>query len=81
MKRQSILLLLLALLLGIVTAWSLSTFFRLQKAYNTAASSDEFKSNCNVTESYIKTGKITSIAVVMVSVIVIILTSINLAKN
>ena len=81
MKVQSILLLLLSLLLGTVTAWSLTTFLRLQSGYNTTSDSTEFKNKCNITKSYINTGKITSITLVIVSVIVIILTSINLART
>lgn len=78
MVLQSILLVLLALLLTVIASWSLSTFLRLSKASAKHSTEKEFDSQCNLTKKYVATGKVIGIILVVLSIISLIVSSINL---
>lgn len=75
---QSILLVLLALLLSVIASWSLSTFLRLSKASDKHSTEKDFESQCHLTKKYVATGKAVGIALVVLSIISLIVSSINL---
>ena len=71
MEPQSLLNLVLAIILCIISSWSLSTFLRLQNAATKLNSNKELNDKCNVTESYLKTGRTIAIVLIVLSVIAI----------
>lgn len=81
MELQSLLILLLALIISIVSAWSLSTFMRLHKAVTYFKSDRELSENCNITNQYVNTGTRVAIALIIISVLVLIASSFWFIKS
>ena len=81
MDLNLILCLILALMLVIMSAWSVSVFIRLEAASKTYDSDDIFESACKITKAGVVSGKWISICVLILSLMIMILTSFRLYKN
>ena len=73
MQLQSVLLLLVTMLLLVVSSWSLSVFMRLENISS--------NTNYKMTKSYVNTGKIMGIITTILSIILLIIVSVNVYKN
>ena len=73
MQLQSVLLLLVTMLLLVVSSWSLSVFMRLENVSS--------NTNYKMTKSYVNTGKIMGIITTILSIILLIIVSVNVYKN
>ena len=81
MKIQSIFLLIISIVLVVVSSWNLSVFVRLSDASPQYTNDDQFDSTCHVSKKYVKTGKIVSIVMLVLSVILMIGSSVCIYKN
>lgn len=76
MELQSLLILLLALVMAVISSWSLSTFVRLNGATTQYDSDRTLSDSCNFTKNYVVVGRTVAIVLVVVSVLVLIASSI-----
>jgi len=81
MKIQSIFLLIISIVLVVVSSWNLSVFVRLSDASPQYTNDDQFDRACHVSKKYVKTGKIVSIVMLVLSVILMIGSSVCIYKN
>jgi hypothetical protein len=80
MKIQSIFLLIVSIMLVIVTSWNVNIFIRLEYA-SSKYSNDKFDTACGLSNKYSKNGKIVSIVMLLLSVLLMIGSSIIIYKN
>lgn len=81
MNLQSILLFLITLLLVIISAWSLSTFLRLNRAKGQYKTDKVLQTACQVSKMYVSTGLSVATVSTILSLIILLLVSWNLYKN
>ena len=81
MNFQSILLFLVTLLLVIISAWSTSTFLRLNRAKGQYKTDKVLQTACQVSKAYVTTGLTVAIISTILSLIILLLVSWNLYKN
>ena len=77
MKIQSIILLIVSIILVIVSSWNLSIFVRLKSASSQYKVDEVFDNACYISKKYVNSGKIVSTAMLIVSVILLIGSSIS----
>lgn len=75
MQLRTLLLIITSLMLCITSAWTLSTFMRLDVASQKYSDSSVFDSACHVTKSYVTLGRNMGVITAVVSVIILILSS------
>ncbi len=76
MEIQSLLIFLLALIIAVISSWSLSTFLKLHKAIGNFDSDQTLLSKCNFSKNYVEVGKTMAILLLVVSVLVLIASSV-----
>lgn len=81
MKIQSILLLIVSIILVVVSSWNLSVFVLLSDSSTQYTNDDQFDSTCHVSKKYVKTGKIVSIVMLVLSVLLMIGSSVFIYRN
>lgn len=81
MELQSLLILLLALIIGITASWSLSTFIKLHKAVGQFDSDRTLVNKCNFTKNYVQVGRTMAIILVVISVLILLASSIWFIKS
>ena len=81
MNLQLILLFLITLLLVIISAWSTSTFLRLNRAKRQYKTDKVLQTACQVSKAYVTTGLSIEIVSTILSLIILLLVSWNLYKN
>jgi hypothetical protein len=81
MKIQSILLLVVSIMLVVVSAWNLGVFIRLGDASDRYPNDDQFNIACHVSKKYVKTGKIVSTLLLVLSTLLMIGGSVIMSKN
>ena len=81
MKIQSILLLLVSVMLIIVSSWNLSIFIRLKDASTQYKTDEVFNEACHISKKYVKQGKIVSIVMLSISILLLMGNSVNIYHN
>jgi uncharacterized phage infection (PIP) family protein YhgE len=81
MKIQSILLLIVSIILVVVSSWNVRVFIRLSDASHQYSNDDQFDSACHVSKKYVKTGKIVSIIILVLSILLMIGSSVSIYRN
>lgn len=81
MQIQSILLLIVSIILVTVSTMSVSVFIRLSNASPQYTNSDQFDSACHISKNYVKMGKLSSIIILILSVLLMFGSSLSIYKN
>lgn len=81
MELQMILLFLISLMLTIVSAWSLSTFMRLDKASTKYKNNKVFEAACQMSKEYVKTGLLMGSVITILSLAVVAIASYGVYKS
>lgn len=81
MKLELILSLIISLLLTILSAWSFSTFSRLDTAAKNYEIDTTFQTACHVTKNYVKTSKLVSLLTLILALLIMNFVSIMIYKK
>jgi len=81
MELQVILMFLLTLLLVIVSAWSVGTFLRLQKASDKYKDDRVFEEACQVSSVYVQIGVIMGVIITLLALGILAMASIKMYKS
>ena len=71
----------LSLLLVLASAWSLATFVRLSVASSNYSNDSGFEKACNLTKTYVRTGRMVGASLLLFSLILLALSSYFVYKN
>ena len=78
MEFHLILLFIISIILVIVSAFSVSIFIRIEKASTKYNNPVDFESSCNFSKSFKTSGKILSVAIFIISVLLLIITTLTI---
>lgn len=78
MEFHLILLFIISILLVIVSAWSVSIFIRIDKASTKYISPVDFESSCNFSKSFKNYGKVLSISMFIISILLLITSTLTI---
>ena len=81
MQIQSILLLIISVMLVIISSWNMSIFVRLSDASPTYHSDDQFDTACHVSKKYVSVGKVVSIVMLCISILLMFGSSYNVYQT